>query len=281
MRVFNKISEITDYLFGIRNEKTDISIGFVPTMGTLHEGHLSLIRKSKSENDITVCSIYVNPLQFNDKSDYEKYPKNFDKDIELLKSIDCDLVFIPSPDEMLPEGDYPDYDLSGLDVVLEGKSRPGHFKGVVYIVKKLLTIVKPDLAYFGLKDFQQYIIVKHAVKLCNLNVLIKGCPIVRDYDGLALSSRNIRLSSENRSIAPVIYKTLKEIKQKYNDLSIEELKQLAINSLKEYNQISLDYFEIIDMEKLTPISDKNSHNVIACIAVYLQEIRLIDNIILF
>lgn len=297
MFIFKKIIDITEYVSGIRKGKgtdykstpagVNISIGFVPTMGALHEGHLSLIRKSKAENNITVCSIYVNPLQFNDKDDYEKYPKNFEKDIDILKSTGCDVVFLPGVDEMFPTVDYPDYDHAGLDKVMEGKYRQGHFKGVVYIVKKLFEIVKPDKAYFGLKDFQQYVIIKYIVKLFKLNIEIIGCPIVRDYDGLALSSRNIRLTPEHRLIAPFIYKTLQEVQKKYSDLSIEELKQLVTQRISEERiakseeLIRLDYFEIVDTETLTPITDKPAHNVIACIAIYLGEIRLIDNVILF
>lgn len=291
MLIFSKKTDITKYISSEKNKNPYISIGFVPTMGALHEGHLSLIKKSKSENNLTVCSIYVNPLQFNDKNDYEKYPRNFSADIELLKSIDCDIAFIPSIEEMIISVDYPDYDLLGLDSVMEGKARPGHFKGVVYIVKKLFDIIKPDKAYFGLKDYQQYLIIKYIVKLFKCNILIIGCPIVRDSDGLALSSRNLRLLPENRLIAPVIFKILKDIKGKFNDLSITQLKELAVNRIDEINKVSeqqtsryelikLDYLEIVDKDNLVPISDDSKNNAIACIAVFLGEIRLIDNIFL-
>lgn len=286
MKIFNKTSKISEFLSTIRNENKLVNIGFVPTMGALHKGHLSLIKKSKSENNITVCSIYVNPLQFNDKKDFEKYPRNYDIDIELLKRTDCDVIFMPLTEEMQPVGDYHDYDLNGLDKVMEGKFRPGHFRGVVYIVKKFFEIIQPDNAYFGMKDFQQLTIIKYIVNNLRLTtydlrlINIVSCPIIRDSDGLALSSRNIRLSAAQRKIAPNIYKTLLRTKELFKTMSVVQLNQWFKHEIENFTQMKLEYFEIVDKQTLLPVKDKVSDNAIACTAIFLGDIRLIDNIIL-
>ena len=302
MIVFKNISEISDHLNSLKNESKGIYIGFVPTMGALHEGHISLIKKAKSENQIVVCSIYVNPLQFNDKKDYEKYPRNFEADIELLRKADCDIVFTPSTSEMQPGNEFkvqsskfkvnskfPDYDLKGLDKVMEGKFRPGHFRGVVYIVKRFFEIIKPDNAYFGMKDYQQLAIIKYVSSLkfqvssFEHSINIVGCPIVRDSDGLALSSRNMRLNAELRKIAPNIYKTLLKVKELYKN-SLEEkqsivfLNQWVKDEIEKYHPMKLEYFEIVDRQTLLQVKDSNTNNAIACIAVFLGDVRLIDNI---
>ena len=293
MNNFYKIKDIQNYLLSLNK---DIKVGFVPTMGALHEGHLSLITKSGQENDITICSIFVNPSQFNDPDDYAKYPRTIDKDIELIKTTEPDVVFIPEVAEMYPAPGIllPDYELSGLDKVMEGKYRPGHFKGVVYIVSKFFEILKPDNAYFGLKDFQQFVIIKHIVNTLHLEaknrqlINIIGCPIIRANDGLALSSRNQRLSPALRSIAPALYKSLIILKDncKPGTVSFAEAKSLAIKYLEDYKEIKLDYLEIVDTGTLLPVKDTSyiTHRIsdiyAACIAAFLGEVRLIDNIIL-
>jgi pantoate--beta-alanine ligase len=287
MIVFKNITDITEYLICVRNENKGHNIGFVPTMGALHEGHMSLIRTAKSENQIVVCSIYVNPLQFNNKQDYEKYPRNYSTDLEMLEKADCDIVFLPDTDEMQPKGEYPDYDLNGMDKVMEGKFRPGHFRGVVYIVTKFFEIIKPDNAYFGMKDFQQLTIIKYVVnnlRLTSYNlrlINIVGCPIVRDVDGLALSSRNVRLNAEQRNIAPNIYKTLIKVKEFIKTSQVfktSEAYQRVKKEIEKYQLMKLEYFEIVDIQRLLPIKDNAPDNAIACIAVFLGDTRLIDNI---
>ena len=280
MLLFNKTLKLTEHLNQLKLQNNSVSIGFIPTMGALHNGHISLIEKSKIENNITICSIYVNPLQFNDKKDFEKYPRNYEADTEFLKRNGCDIVFIPESDEMQPSGDYPDYDLAGLDNVMEGRYRPGHFRGVVYIVKKFFEIIEPDRAYFGMKDYQQLTIIKYVVKKLKIKTDIIECQILRDFDGLALSSRNVRLSKEQREIAPVIYKTLLRVKKLYISSSLSSINEFVREEIENKMSMKLEYFEIVDSQTLLPIYFKKEDNVIACIAVFLGEIRLIDNIIL-
>ena len=202
MIVYRTKKDLAQHLDALRN--ADKSIGLVPTMGALHQGHTSLIVKAASENDAVVVSIFVNPTQFNDPADLEKYPSTLDQDLELLQSMYVDLVFIPSVSEMYPQEDTRSFDLGNLDKVMEGKHRKNHFLGVVQIVSKLFLVVNPHKAYFGQKDFQQLVIVRHLVQLMNMELDIVACPIVREEDGLAMSSRNARLSREERNLAPFI-----------------------------------------------------------------------------
>jgi pantoate--beta-alanine ligase len=262
--------------------KQGMTIGFVPTMGALHRGHLELVKRAKRENDYMVCSIFVNPIQFNNKSDLEKYPRETESDIEKLKKNGCDLLFMPSEEEMYPEPVTTVFDFDQLGKVMEGQYRPGHFNGVAIVVKKLFEIIEPDRAYFGEKDFQQLAIVRHMNKTLDKPVQIVACSTVREQDGLAMSSRNTRLTTGERALAPFIYQVLKGVKNNAGKQSVEELKRWVSNQFDKYPAMRLEYFEIVEMQTLTPIEKwNNSPNIIACIAVYLGNVRLIDNIVLF
>ena len=280
--MFSRIMEIRDYLK--KQQDSGKMIGFVPTMGALHEGHLSLINRSKSENDITVCSIFVNPIQFNNKSDLEKYPRKLDDDIHVLDKTGCDVVFTPEVEEMYPGGKEELLEISfgNLDKVLEGKYRPGHFKGVAIVVKKLFEIVQPQNAYFGKKDYQQFLIVRHMVSALKLPVEITGCPIIREKDGLAMSSRNLRMTLGERKIAPRIFEILYKVKEKAGTLPLIELKNWAVRKIEENPSFRVEYLEITDQETLTPLnswSEKKKGIILA--AIYLGDIRLIDNLEFF
>lgn len=280
MQIINTIEEVKFHLNKIREQ--GMSVGFVPTMGALHEGHLSLIREARKENDYVVCSIFVNPIQFNNKSDLEKYPRNIEKDITLLNDEKCDILFYPSEVEILPESKTESFDFGGLDQVMEGKFRPGHFIGVATIVKILFEIIKPQRAYFGMKDYQQVVIIHKMTKDHNLPVEIIPCPTVRDDDGLALSSRNQLLSKSDRKQAANIFKVLKMIKIHSGFSTINEIKEYVESQFRKSKNVKLEYFEIVDMYSLKPLKAwAESNNVIACTAVYVGNVRLIDNIILF
>lgn len=279
MNIYYTISETQGFVNECRQKK--IKIGFVPTMGALHLGHLSLIERAKAENDIVIASIFVNPIQFNNIEDLKKYPRTLEKDASLLQSIGCDAIFAPSEAEMYPEPDTSVYDFGMLDKVMEGKFRPGHFNGVAVVVKRLFDIVKPDNAYFGEKDYQQLQIIKAMVVQKNLAVNIIPCPIVREADGLAMSSRNIRLSPEERAAAPFIHKTLSEAKEKAKELSPVELTTWVLNQIQTQEMMKTEYFEIVDTSTLLAISEWNdSEHAIGCIALFLGNVRLIDNILL-
>jgi pantoate--beta-alanine ligase len=284
MNVFEKIADLQEHLAGWR--KNNKSVGLVPTMGALHSGHLSLIERAKSENEVVVCSVFVNPIQFNNPEDLEKYPRDLKKDLALLEEAGCDVVFTPTPGEMYPEPDTTIFDLGGLDKVMEGKFRPGHFNGVAVVVTKLFSIVQPQRAYFGEKDFQQLAIIRYFTRNLQLPVQIIGCPIVRDSDGLAKSSRNQRLTADERAIAPFIYQTLCHAKEKllesYRQISVEELTTWVVAQIQQNEQLKVEYFEIVDAQTLLPVKNwYDSQNIIGCITVYCGEIRLIDNIIFF
>jgi len=280
MKILNTIKEIRGYLNEIRSK--GLSIGFVPTMGALHEGHLSLIREAKKENDFVVCSIFVNPVQFNNEADLEKYPHEIESDIKKLKNEKCDLLFHPSVEEMYPEPDNTKFDFGDLDKVMEGKFRPGHFNGVAVVVKKLFEIIEPKRAYFGLKDYQQLVIIHKLTKDYNLSVEIVPCAIIREENGLAMSSRNELLSESEKKQASLIYSTLKRVKIQSGFATISELKESAFSQFKKSKTMKLEYFEIVDLYSLKPLRTwAESNNIIACIAVYVGKVRLIDNIILF
>jgi pantoate--beta-alanine ligase len=255
------------------------SIGFVPTMGALHEGHLSLIKQSNSENDITVVSIFVNPTQFNNKNDFTRYPRILADDIESLKTVQCDLLFIPSENEMYPKEDTRQFNFGNLDKVMEGKFRPGHFRGVGLIVSKLFEIVLPDKAYFGEKDFQQVAIIKHLTKQLGFNIEIVSCPIIREQDGLAMSSRNMLLSKEQRAEVSLISRTLFESVTKAKSFTVEQTKDWVIRSINKNHYLDVEYFEIVNAETLEPIKNwEENAEKFGCIAVQVGNIRLIDNI---
>ena len=282
MKSFSLIKEIQAALKKERSRSK--SIGFVPTMGALHEGHLSLIRQSKEENDITVSSIFVNPIQFNNPQDLIKYPRTLKADLALLESAGCDYVFNPEVKEMYPvEPDgSPVKDFGQLEKVMEGKFRPGHFKGVAIIVKKLFDIIQPDTAYFGKKDYQQLMIIHSMVDQLKLPIEVIGCPIIREPDGLAMSSRNMQLSIGERKIAPLIFQVLTKTKQKAGNMPVKDLKSWAIKKLTAEPTFTVEYFEIVDKQTLLPLDSwKKKDNALACTAVYLGGVRLIDNIELF
>jgi pantoate--beta-alanine ligase len=255
------------------------SIGLVPTMGALHDGHLSLIKQSKKSSDFTVVSIFVNPTQFNDKNDLKNYPKNLDKDLKKLNSERCDLIFWPDENEMYPEPDTRVFDFGGLDNIMEGKQRPGHFNGVAQIVTKLFDTIKPDSAYFGEKDFQQLAIIKHLVSSLKLSIKIVPCPIIREVDGLAMSSRNLLLGINERNAAPLIFKTLNSALELRLKQQVNELINWVLNKINSNPYLKVEYFDIVDDVKLLPINSWQSENgIVGCIAVKAGNIRLIDNI---
>lgn len=280
MKIIYKRSDIKDKVKALK--ANGLTIGFVPTMGALHQGHLSLIKEAKLQNDIVVCSIFVNPIQFNNQQDLEKYPIDYESDLKKLENLDCDLVFMPDVEEMYPEPPTQKYDFGFLDKVMEGKFRPGHFNGVATVVHKFFDIIEPDKAYFGEKDFQQLTIIKRLVKDYNIPVEIVPCPIVRESDGLAMSSRNLRLTKEQRIQAPYIYQTLLKAKENYKKFSVIELKNWIKEEINKNSFMKLEYVEIVDMQTLHSVNNYNDiKNLIICIVVFLGEIRLIDNIKLF
>lgn len=278
MKVYKTKSELKEFLSKVKIKNK--SIGFVPTMGALHEGHLSLVEKAKQKNDITVVSIFVNPTQFDNKEDLVKYPKTFDNDFMLLESVDCDVLFFPSVEEMYSENiESESFSFDGLEHQMEGKFRDGHFNGVGTIVKTLFEIVEPDVAYFGKKDFQQLQIIKKMVEKNALPVKIKGCSIYREEDGLAMSSRNTRLTKEHRKLAPFIYKTLKKAKKKFGINSAVEVTEWVQKQFHKHSLLELEYFTIANEKTLETIVKKEpEHKYRAFIAVFAGEIRLIDNI---
>jgi pantoate--beta-alanine ligase len=258
------------------------TIGFVPTMGALHEGHITLIRRAAQENDFVVVSIFVNPIQFNNAEDLAKYPRNLEADIQQLEETGCNLVFAPSADEMYPEPDLTEFDFGQLDKVMEGKFRPGHFKGVAIVVKRLFEIVTPHKAYFGEKDFQQLAIIKKMVNMLQIPVEIVPCPIVRESDGLAMSSRNARLTPEERAEAPVIHKALSAIKENYSWFIPDGIKQLVMGEIQENHYFRVEYVDVVDAETLLPFEDwQDVEHAVVCIAAYIGTVRLIDNIRLY
>jgi pantoate--beta-alanine ligase len=286
--IVTKTIKATQELLDLKR-KEGMKIGLVPTMGALHAGHLSLIRRAKAENDFVVCSIFVNPTQFNNKEDLEKYPRTFEADFALLEQEGCDLIFNPEVKEIYPNNNepLPVYELNGLDAPMEGMFRPGHFQGVCVIVHKLFNIINPVRAYFGEKDFQQLAIVRHITKSLKPDLEIVGCAIVRDVDGLALSSRNMRLSAQERQIAPMIYKTLQQAKSKIETLTEiyltpNQLKQWISDQISSYPPLKPEYIEIVDKITLQPVKNwDGSKELIVCVAVYDGAVRLIDNIVLF
>ena len=262
-------------------KKQGKTIGFVPTMGALHKGHTSLIDYSTKDNDITVVSIFVNPTQFNNPEDLKKYPRTLEEDTEKLEQANTNILFAPTEKEMYPEKDNRKFDFGNLETVMEGKHRPGHFNGVAQIVSKLFEAVKPNIAYFGQKDFQQYAIIKQLAKkhLSELNIKIVSCPIIRELDGLAMSSRNVRLNSEQRKNATLISQSLFQAKQIRNEKEISELKECVTKQINANKHLEVEYFDIVDDDKLQSIKNWNENNTkVGCIAVFCGEVRLIDNI---
>lgn len=277
MLVVSTIEQLRAFLASARAEGK--SVGLVPTMGALHEGHASLVERSVAANDVTVVSVFVNPTQFNDKGDLERYPRTLEADCQLLEGLGTDCVFAPSAEEVYPEPDTRVFDFAPLDKVMEGIYRPGHFNGVAQIVSKLFMYVEPDRAYFGEKDFQQLAIIREMVRQMDFKLEIVGCPIVREQDGLALSSRNALLTSEQRHTALAISKTLFESVEFAKSHTLAETKQRVEEAIAATEGLELEYYEIVDGNTLQPVSAWDETNyVMGCITVYCGKVRLIDNI---
>jgi len=277
MLVYAKIKSVQRKISSLKKGTT---IGFVPTMGALHKGHLSLVEQARKENDIVIVSIFVNPTQFDKQEDLVNYPKTIDTDLSLLNSAYCDIVFAPAAEEIYAKNiQSQSFNFDGLEHQMEGKFRDGHFDGVGTIVKRLFEIVNPTKAYFGEKDFQQLQIIKNMVKNNRIPVKVVGCDIFREADGLAMSSRNARLTKEHRDAAPFIYKTLKQAKTKFGTESAIKVIEWVENEFKNHPLLNLEYFEIANEESLQPIKEKNNtQKYRAFIAVFAGKIRLIDNI---
>ena len=277
MKLIQKIDELRAELDACR--KAGKTVGLVPTMGALHAGHASLVKRAVAENDVVVVSDFVNPTQFNDKNDLLKYPRTLEADCNLLEAEGVAFVFAPSVEEIYPEPDTRQFDNAPLDVVMEGKYRPGHFNGVCQIVSKLFLIVEPNRAYFGEKDFQQLAIIREMVRKYPFNMEIVGCPIVREADGLALSSRNARLSAEQRAQALQISRTLFASVEFAKSHTLAETKAFVESNIAEAEGLELEYFEIVDGNTLQNVAAwEDSAYIVGCITVYCGEVRLIDNI---
>lgn len=281
MEIVQTIAELKNSLTPLKNE--GLKIALVATMGALHNGHTSLIAAAKQHADIVVCSIFVNPTQFTDPKDLDKYPRPLAHDIKMLSDANCDFVFMPSVKEMYPN--YPisenwEIDLGSAEFVLEGAYRKGHYQGVTQIVKKLFDAVEPDVAFFGQKDFQQVLMIKNMVAALSLPVQIITCPIIREEDGLAMSSRNIHLNTEDRKNALVLSKALFYIESNYKQLPLDALLANAKRMIERTPDLTLDYLTVADTQSLLPIKNKKEEHTVALIAAKVGETRLIDNIIL-
>lgn len=279
MKIAQSIAELNSILDPYRSRNA--AVGFVPTMGALHTGHISLIKRAKAENKVVVCSIFVNPTQFNDPKDLERYPRPIEDDKYMLEEAGCDVLFTPTVKEMYPDGDYSTLkdDFGTLDKVMEGISRPGHFAGMITIVNKLFVAVKPRNAYFGQKDFQQLSIVRRFIEKHAIPINIIACPIVREADGLAMSSRNRLLNPEERKRAVLIPQTLFNVKDMWGKKPVAEIKKFVEDEFAKEGFLRLIYFEIADTKTLQPVTD-NAKNAVACIAAFDGKIRLIDNVLL-
>lgn len=277
MIVINKVHELEKAVEAFRIEGK--SVGLVPTMGALHEGHLSLVKRCRRENDVVVVSVFVNPTQFNNKEDLRTYPRTEEADKALLAEAGCDIVFMPTVEEVYPEPDTRVFDLGPVAEVMEGAMRPGHFNGVAQIVSKLFMMVKPDRAYFGEKDFQQIAVIRQMVKNEGFNLQIVPCSIVREADGLAKSSRNVRLSAEARQTAPSIYRTLQESLDYAKSHTVAETQKFVTDCINSYPGMEVEYYQIVDGITLMPVNNWNESNyIVGCVTVYCGGVRLIDNI---
>ncbi len=277
MKIVNSIKELRLQLD--EDKQKGKKVGLVPTMGALHAGHISLVKRCVAENDVCVVSIFVNPTQFNNPNDLLTYPRTLDEDCQLLESSGCTYVFAPSVEEMYPEPDNRVFDFGTVAQVMEGARRPGHFNGVAQIVSKLFYAVKPDVSYFGEKDFQQIAVIRAMVKQLEIPVEIVDCPIQRESDGLALSSRNTRLTPEQRQKAPVIARTLKESITFVPEKSVQQVIDYVVSTLNNVPDMNVEYFEIVDGNTLESISNwSDTTYPVGCITVYCGEVRLIDNV---
>lgn len=277
MQTIQSVSELRDTVSRFRKEGK--TIGLVPTMGALHEGHLSLVKRCRKENNLVVVSVFVNPTQFNNKEDLRTYPRTEEADKALLESAGCDIVFMPTVEEVYPEPDTRVFDLGPVAEVMEGAMRPGHFNGVAQIVSKLFMFVQPDRAYFGEKDFQQIAVIRSMVKHEGFNLEIVPCPIVREADGLAKSSRNVRLTPEMRKIAPNIARILSESVNFANSNTVVDTVKFVIDSINAYEGMEVEYYQIVDGITMQQVNDwKDSDYIVGCVTVYCGDVRLIDNI---
>jgi pantoate--beta-alanine ligase len=281
MEIFEEISPLRAFLKGVRIQGK--TCGLVPTMGALHQGHISLLETAKRENSLTICSIYVNPTQFNNAGDLASYPRAYDNDCQLLEKVGCDVLFCPSNKTMYPDEPILGFDFGHLNQVMEGRFRPGHFSGVALVVAKLLNIVQPDRAYFGQKDWQQLTIVSRMVSELKINTEVRSVPTTREPDGLALSSRNLRLKPGQRSEAAIFFHALSYAKKALADdrADFAGIKRTVQNMFNEKENVRLEYLELVESANLKPITDVDLANrPIICIAGYVGEVRLIDNMFL-
>jgi len=280
MKIAKRVDELKDLI----RRSSLVPVGIVPTMGALHDGHISLVKEAIGRTPLIVVSIYVNPTQFNDKNDFNGYPRTTEEDIEVLERVlrPDDILFLPSDEEIYPEPDTRKFDFGNLDKVMEGSRRPGHFNGVGQIVSKLFTYVGPDIAFFGQKDFQQVAVVRNLVKQMGVDIEIVACPTVREKDGLAMSSRNRLLEPSARNEAPVIYKSLSLASGMFGKKEIFEIKRAVSDMVESKGILEVEYFEIVDDNDLVPLKRNDeierSKNYYGCIAVKAGKIRLIDNI---
>lgn len=274
LRTVNELREAMEHHRSLRH-----SIGLVPTMGALHQGHLSLVKHARKDNDIVVTSVFVNPTQFNNPDDLRTYPRTEEADCRLLEEAGVDYAFIPSVEEIYPEPDTRVFDLGPVAEVMEGAMRPGHFNGVAQIVSKLFAMVQPTRAYFGEKDYQQIAVIRRMVELEGFGLEIVACPIMRHDDGLAMSSRNVRLSPEQRAIAPAIHRTLVESLELKTSRTVEEVKRFVAETIDALPQMRTEYYEIVNADTMQPITDWNqAKTAVGCVTVYCGDVRLIDNI---
>ncbi|MCF8464489.1 MAG: pantoate--beta-alanine ligase [Flavobacteriales bacterium] len=275
MKLILTAKEISQYSTSTRSKLK--SIGFVPTMGALHLGHVSLIKAAKAKCDKVVVSVFVNPTQFNDPTDLRNYPRTFESDRMLLEAEGVDVMFFPSPEEIYPTPEAKNYEMDGLDQTMEGPNRPGHFNGVVQVVTRLFDLIQPTAAFFGEKDFQQLAIIRHMTQKLGYDVEIVGCPTEREASGLAMSSRNVRLSNNGRTLAVSISAVLTQVK---NQLALNQpvtkVKEQAITRINNLNGIKLEYLELVNPQTLQLVNE-DSTSIQACIALYIEEVRLIDN----
>jgi pantoate--beta-alanine ligase len=277
VKIFTTRTSLNDHL----NERRAIGkkTGLVPTMGALHDGHLSLLKLARNYADDVVCSIFVNPTQFNDPKDLEKYPRPIERDIQMLTDAGCDVLFNPTVDEMYSPGETWHLDIGPLENILEGKYRPGHYQGVTQVVYKLFDIIKPDYALFGQKDYQQVKVISRMVDILKMPVNLVMCPIVREPGGLAMSSRNVHLSVQEKQDSLILSQTLMQVKQQFDPEKINELRQMAMSNINQNRDVTLDYFEIVDADSLMPIS-RQTKQMVALVAAKVGNTRLIDNILL-
>ncbi len=278
MKIIRTVEELKSVVGALKAEGK--SVGLVPTMGAIHDGHVSLMEKARGDNDVVVVSVFVNPTQFNNPDDLRTYPRTEEADCARMRDAGVDIAFIPSVEEIYPEPDNRVFDLGKVAEVMEGAMRPGHFNGVAQIVSKLFRMVEPTRAYFGEKDFQQIAVIRRMVEIEGFkNLEIVDCPIKREADGLALSSRNVRLTPHQREIAPNIHRIMVESLDKARDCSVEEVKRSVIDAVNAYPEMDVEYYEIVNAADMQPITDwSQASQAVGCITVYLGDVRLIDNI---